>query len=197
MKEMNKQRKYYLKEAPKKLSGKEQAKLNKRKKFYEKLERLSEKFLQNQDLRKIIAFSSNKGISFPEYDDLSLELNNKSIEYTEDIDVNEFDTVEITYLEEAKFLTKNSNSKLYKIFKHETVLDNEGNIKKGKEGSDENYDYQKSYNWGIEILNTEKLLELIRKEKENPTIYDMTPTTAKIQEPVYRRYSRPRPRNRS
>ncbi len=178
-----------MKKKQKKLSGKEQAKLNKRKKFYSKFTRLIGE--------EIILLSMNKGISFPEYDDLSKVLQEDYEEYESEINYEEVKTLEIVYLEEAHFLVNAVKSQLVKVIRRETTIDNEGFDRRGQSGADDSYHYQAAFNWGVQVVDGEVFKNLLEKEMENPTLYDLTPKIAEIQEPVYRKNQRPvRKRNR-
>ncbi len=172
-----------------KLSGKDQAKLNKRKKFYERLERLV--------TNRVIVISMNKGISFPEFDELSKIFQDDHLKFEDDIEFDELKSIEIVYYEEAHFLLNATKSKHLNILRRETIVDNEGNERRGQSGVDEGYNYQAAYNWIIQIKENNKILALLEKEKEEPTIYDLTPEKAVIQEPFYRKaYRMPRRRKR-
>lgn len=170
-----------------KLSGKEQAKLNKRLKFYEKLVRFADK--------KLVLIKMNKGISFPEFDELSIIFKEDFVKFESEIDFEEIKSIEIVYYEEAHFLLNASKSKLLSIFRRETFVDNEGNERKGQSGADESYNYTAAFNWGIEIKDVKKLLVLLEKEKVEPTTYDLTPKAAIIPVPIHRKSWKP-PRRR-
>ncbi|MCE7736963.1 MAG: hypothetical protein GPJ54_18910 [Candidatus Heimdallarchaeota archaeon] len=170
-----------------KLSGKEQAKLNKRQKFYEKLIRLVDK--------KVILLKMNKGISFPEFDELSIIFKEDFVKFESEIDFEVIKFIEIVYYEEAHFLRNASKSKLLNIFRRETFVDNEGNERKGQSGEDDSYNYTAAFNWGVEIKDAKKLLTLLEKEKDEPTVYDLTPKAAIIPEPIHRKSWKP-PRRR-
>ncbi|MHA2251849.1 MAG: hypothetical protein ACXAD7_15910 [Candidatus Kariarchaeaceae archaeon] len=172
-----------MKKKQAKLTGKEHAKLNKRKKFYGKLERL----LNEQ----IILLSMNKGISFPAYDDLSKVFQEDFLKYESEINYEEVKSIEIVYLEEAHFLLTAAKSKHLKIIRKETMVDNDGFDRKGQSGADDSYNYQAAFNWGVQIIDVKGLLPLLKKEKESPTSYDLTPKMAEIQDPVYRKTRKP------
>ncbi|MHA2172064.1 MAG: hypothetical protein ACXAB7_19510 [Candidatus Kariarchaeaceae archaeon] len=165
-----------------KISGKEQAKLNKRKKFYEKFNRLI-----GEDL---ILISMNRGISFPEYDELSKIFQEDYSKNESEINFEEIKSIEIVYLEEAHFLLNASKSKHLKIIRRETTVDNEGTDRRGQSGADDSFNYQAAYNWGVQVIDKKGVLILLEKEMENPSEYDLTPKVAKIQEPVYRKTRR-------
>jgi hypothetical protein len=130
----------------------------------------------------------NKGISFPEYDILSkvFEDVNKTIE--DEIEVEELDSLEIAYIEEAHFLVNMVKSKNLEIIKKETFVDSDGQDLKGVSGSDESYNYQSSYNWLVRVTHLKELLEVLEKEKNEPSEYDLTPEKAVIPEPFYRKH---------
>ncbi|MHA2030945.1 MAG: hypothetical protein ACW99A_05825 [Candidatus Kariarchaeaceae archaeon] len=170
-----------------KLSGKEHAKLNKRKKFYEKLERMLR--------HNVILLSMNKGISFPEYDELSKIFKDDFTKFDEEINFEELKSIDIVYYEEAHFLLNAAKSELLGIHRRETFVDNEGNERRGQSGADEGYNYQKAFNWGIQVKDDKNLLKLLENEKEEPSEYDLTPEAAVIPEPFYRKSWKP-PRRR-
>ena len=179
----------HLKKKQVKLSGKDHAKLNKRKKFYEKFERM----LRNE----VILLSMNKGISFPEFDELSLVFKDDFTDFESEIDIEEIKSIEIVYLEEAHFLLNLSKLKHLNIFRRETFVDNEGQERRGQSGADQDYNYQAAFNWGVKINDAKKIVALLKKEQEQPTYYDLTPEAAVIQEPIYRKaYRLPRRRKR-
>ena len=155
------------------------------------------KFSNNSETDPLLVLSMNKGISFPEYDALSKIFKDDNTTFESDINFLDVSSIEIVYYEEAHFLLNMSKSKYISIFRKETFVDNDGNELKGVSGADESYKYQASYNWGIQIKDFEKLLEVLKKEKEEPTVYDLTPEKAVIQEPIYRKaYRLPRRRKR-
>ncbi|MCY3413390.1 MAG: hypothetical protein INQ03_17250 [Candidatus Heimdallarchaeota archaeon] len=177
----------------KKLTGAEHAKLNKRKKFYERLERYCER---NKDEEVIEIFlGMNKNYIFPDFDDLSLVLKEKFEKYDPEINIDDFKTIEIAYLEEAHFLQGCSQKGLITILQSETKFNSDGSKRKGANADDEDYNYQAAFFWGIRIDKFDKLIELLEKEKEEPSYYDLTPDMAEIQEPIHYKSKKP-PRRR-
>ena len=144
----------HLKKKEVKLSGKEQAKLNKRKKFYEKFERMLSK--------EVILLSMNKGISFPEFDELSLIFKDDFTTLEKEIDFEEVKSIEIVYYEEAHFLLNLSKLKHLSIFRRETFVDNEGQERRGQSGADDGYNYQAAFNWGVQIIDAKKIVSLLK-----------------------------------
>jgi len=172
----------------KKLTGADYAKINKRKKFYEKLLRWKEE--------KQILISMNKSITFPEFDPLSKLFTENFTLLEEDLDYEKTRTLDIIYMEEAHFLLNAAKSKVLKILRKETFIDDEGNDRKGISGADSNYNYQSAFNWVISLGKSKKLLDMLEKELENPTEYDLTPTIAVIQEPIYHKSQKWKPKRR-
>ena len=83
------------------------------------------------------------------------------------------------------------------FFSRETFVDNEGQERRGQSGADDGYNYQAAFNWGVQIIDAKKIVSLLKKEQEDPTVYDLTPEAAVIQEPIYRKaYRLPRRRKR-
>jgi hypothetical protein len=130
----------------------------------------------------------NKGISFPEYDDLSKVFEDHNKKFESDIDIEKLDSLDIAYIEEAHFILQSSESNNVDIFRKETYVDSEGQDLRGVSGADESYNYQSSFNWIIQVVNKEKLLQILEKEKESPSEYDLTPEKAVIPEPFYRKH---------
>ena len=178
----------------KKLTGKEQAKSNKRKKFYEKLERFYDRFQESDD--QVIFLSMNKKHSFPEFDGLSKILNKNFVEFDKGIKIKDSKSIEIVYFEEAHFLLENSKSNFIKICRRETKFNNEGKLRKGVSSSNEDYDYQTAYNWAIKMDRNEKFAEILANEKLDPSKYDLTPPKAVILESIHYKSKRPPRRKR-
>lgn len=178
----------------KKLTGKDHAKLNKRKKFYEKLERFYNKLIDSDE--NVVFLSMNKNISFPEFDALSIILNKNCVDLEEEIEVEKKNTLEIVYFEEAHFLLEASKLNLVTICRQETQYNNEGRLRKGLTASKEEYDYQKAFNWGIRLDKKAKFAKSIAKEKLDPTWYDLTPPKAIILEPIHYKSKKPPRRKR-
>lgn len=172
----------------KKLTGADHAKINKRKKFYEKLLRWKDE--------KQILISMNKSITFPEFDPVSKLFEENFTKFEEDLDYDKIRTLDIIYMEEAHFLLKAAKSKVLKIMRKETFIDDDGNDRKGISGADSNYNYQSAFNWVVALGKSKKLLEMLETEAEDPTEYDLTPTTAVIQEPIYRKSQKWKPKRR-
>ncbi len=183
-----------------KLSGKEQAKINKRKKFYNKFERLCSNFLEQDRTEEIILLALNKQITFPVYDDLSILFQDKFTEIDEEFNVEDATFLSLPFLDDGRFLFKAAKSKLLKIIRQETKKESDGSLRKGygKQEDSDDYNYQAAYIWGIQISNMSKLLELLAKEKENPTEYIVEEKTEERlgQRKRYRRAWRPRRRRR-
>ncbi len=179
----------------KKLTGKELAKINKRKKFYDKLENLYNRSEEGKD--QIIFLTMNKKNSFPEFDELSKILNKNFVELDQEIEMKGSRTLDIVYFEEAQFLLDASKSEILKIYRRETKLNAEGELRKGSGSTEGDYNYQAAYNWAIEIGKNEKLAETLAKERVNPTVYDLTPAKAVILDPIhYRSKKQPRRKRR-
>lgn len=139
----------------------------------------------------------NKGISFPEFDELSIIFKEDSAKSEDEINFEEIKSLEIVYWEEAHFLRDVSRLKHLNLLRRETFVDNEGNERRGQSGADDGYNYQKAFNWVVQIKDAKKILKLLEKEKVEPTVYDLTPPAAIIQEPIYRKsWKLPRRRKR-
>ncbi len=179
----------------KKLTGKELAKINKRKKFYDKLENLYNRVEEGKE--QVIFLTMNKKNSFPEFDGLSKILTNNFVELDKEIEMKGSRTIEIVYFEEAQFLLDASKSEILKIYRRETKFNTEGELRKGSGSEDGDYNYQAAFNWAIGIQKNEKLTETLAKERVNPTEYDLTPAKAVILDPFhYRSKKQPRRKRR-
>jgi hypothetical protein len=179
----------------KKLTGKELAKINKRKKFYEKLERFYNR-LEDDD-EEVIFISMNKNFSFPEFDDLSKVLTKNFVELDQEIKMEDSKSIDMTYFEEAQFLLETSESKLLIILRGETKFDSDGNLLKGATSTSDDYNYQSTFNWAIKLIKNEKFGKMLAEEKINPTEYDLTPPKAVILDPFhYKSKKQPRRKRR-
>jgi hypothetical protein len=165
-----------------KLTGKEMAKINTRKKFYKKFERLcqiaKEKDEENQT---IIPLSYKKTKAIEEFDEFSRLFERVFNKSEEPIDM-EHQILDVPFLEDGVFILKAAQDKLLEIIRHETYQDDHGNPRKGRLENDESYQYQSAFYWAMSLnpKNIEKVLDLLEKEKEDPTDYDMTIRTQKI-----------------
>ena len=178
-----------------KLTGKEQAKINARIKFYSKFERICQKIENDPENNKLISLKMNKSLIFPEYDELSILFSDSYVEPESELNVDELTFIDLPYYDEGHFLLKASKSKYIKIYRKETFVDDEGNERKGSAGSADTYNYQSAYNWIIDLENTPKLIELLSKETENPTTYNIKPKMKKLERMTYRKAWKP-PRRR-
>ncbi|MFW9995246.1 MAG: hypothetical protein ACFFD4_24635 [Candidatus Odinarchaeota archaeon] len=184
-----------------KLTGKEQAKVNKRIMFYKKFERICKNIIEqgNEGESEIIPLSLNKKVSFPEYDDLSLLFKEYSseVEDENEIDVTNNRPLVLPFLDDARFLVNASKDNLVKIIRQETDKDDDGSMRRGVSAvDDDTYAYQVAYYWGIQLLDPAKLLELVEKEIEEPTTYVVEVVTKKVPKPKsyrkpYRKYRGP------
>ncbi|MHA2365712.1 MAG: hypothetical protein ACXAC7_17270 [Candidatus Hodarchaeales archaeon] len=181
----------------KKLTGKEQAKINKRKKFYNKLERISRKISNDNLQDQVILIEINKKLTFPEYDELSLLFQNDFSDEELKINLDTATTLSFPYLDDARFLVTASRAKVIKIIRQETFVEDDGSERRGSSGTDDSYNYQSAFNWGFIILNVPKLLERLEKEKENPTTYILKQKMKKIQKQTYQRAWKPPNRRKS
>ena len=167
------------------LSGKEQAKLNKRKSFYSKLERQIAQSDNDNEKEHFYLINYQKQTIFPEYDDLTLILN----DYTEKIKIDKTTVdehvISIPDLDEGYFLRNMAKDSKIKIFKEETFENANGTIRKGSTGSIDDYNYQSAYNYYIQILEKDEFIKIIEKEKEEPTTYDIPVVTKKVETKRY------------
>lgn len=179
----------------KKLTGKELAKINKRKKFYVKLESFYNRIQENDNPK--IFLMMNKKNSFPEFDSLSKILANNFVELDDDIEMKDHRSIEIVYFEEAHFILDSSKSELLKIYRRETKFNSDGELRKGSSSENDDYNYQAAFNWAIGFDKNEKLAEILAKEKLDPTEYDLTPDKPVILDPFhYRSKKQPRRKRR-
>ena len=175
------------------ISGKEQAKINKRKSFYSKFERQIKSF-QPENLEKtffLINFQNKT--SFPTFDDLTILLK----DFSEEIESFEADTqnlpISMQYIEEGMYLKALASENIIKILKKETFENDDGTIRKGSNGAIDDYNYQSAYNFYIQIVQIEKILTSLAKEKESPSLYEIVVKTKKIeQKKYYKTYRYPR-----
>ena len=180
-----------------KLTGKEQVKLNKRKKFYHKFERLGAKLLKENRSDQFILLTMNKKITFPEYDDLTLTIqNNFSEDPDREIDIENVPSLALPNLDEARFLVDASRAKVLQIIRQETFVTDDGSERRGSSGSDESYKYQSAFNWLFQLLDIPKLLKRLEKEKEDPTTYNVKQIMKKIEKPRYQKAWKPPSRRR-
>ena len=179
------------------LSGKEMAKLNKRKSFYSKLER---QISQSENEKKddlYFPIKFHKQIVFPEYDDLTLIINDFA-ELIKDLDEeSKGSSISLPDLDEGHFLKNMSKSGLIELFKEEVFENADGTIRKGSTGSIDDYNYQSAFNFFVKVVDEDKFLKKIEKEKEDPTTYDIPVKTKKIEKKKYvKTYRYPRRRRR-
>ena len=174
------------------LSGKEQAKLNKRKSFYNKLERI----IQNES-DKLISIMFHKQAVITEYDDIALVLNDHS-ELIKDLeDDSKGQSISLPDLDEGYFLKTMAKTGLIEILKEEVFENEDGTLRKGSTGSIDDYNYQSAHNYYVKVLNEKELLTQLEKEKEDPTTYDIPVKHKKIEKKKYiKTYRYPRRRKR-
>jgi hypothetical protein len=136
----------------------------------------------------------NKKFVFPEYDDLSLlfleyiDLKKENDEETEETEESENEQIEFSkegalalpFLDEAYFLVEMIKSNIIELVYQETFENDDGSQRKGSAGSLDAYNYQSAYNWGVRILNFDKLAKTLEKEAEDPTIYTIEVKMKKI-----------------
>ena len=182
------------------VTGKDHAKFNKRQRFYSKFLRKCNSLSEKEELDSIIPLTMNKKFIFPEYDDLSLLL----LEHVSEGEVDEEESVsadnttfskdgnlEIPFIDDGYFLIEKIKSKELELICQETFEDEEGNVRKGSgsgTGNDD-YNYQSAYNFGIRILEADKLSKTLEKEAETPTEYEIEVKTKTIDR--RRHYHRP------
>lgn len=180
-----------------KLTGKEQAKINKRKKFYNKFERLITKLLKDNRNDQIILMTMNKKITFPEYDDLTLTFQN---DFSEDpdleIDIENIPSLALPFLDDARFFVAASREKVLVLIRQETFIKDDGSERRGSSGSDESYKYQSAFNWVFRLTNIPKLLKRLEIEKDDPTDYQVKQIMKKIDRPYYQKAWKPPSRRR-
>lgn len=181
-----------------KLTGKEQAKLNKRKKFYKKFERLGEKLLKENHSDQIILLTMNNKRSFSEYDDLYLVIQNDFSDDPdrEEINLENVPSLALPFLDEARFLVTASRAKVLQIIRQETFVKDDGSERRGVSGSDESYSYQPAYNLVFQLLDIPKLLKKLKIEKEDPATYQVKQIMKIIDKPTYRKAWKPPSRRR-
>jgi hypothetical protein len=178
-----------------KLTGKEHAKLNTRKKFYEKFGRICQR-IQNKSISdQIILLSMNKLFTFPEYDELSITFIDDHKVVQDEIKQEESLSIALPFIDEAYFLVKSSRAKLLNILRKETLVDDAGNERKGTSSTNDSYNYQSAFNWGVEFKDLSKLIPLIEKEIETPTTYNIKVQMKKLEKMTYRKAWKP-PRRR-
>jgi len=170
------------------VTGKDLAKFNKRQRFYSKFLRISNNLNEKNKLDTIIPLTMNKKFVFPEYDDLSLLFidhiekkqedeeseNSKVIEFTKE------GALALPFIDEAYFLVEMVKSKTIELVYQETYENDDGSQRKGSAGSIDAYNYQSAYNWGVRILDYEKLSKSLEKEAEKPTTYKIEVKMKKI-----------------
>ncbi len=163
-------------------SGKEQAKMNKRKSFYSKLER---QLNNEKNEEKLFPIMLHKKIIFPEYDDLVLVLDDYSEKLKNVDDDSKGDIISMPDIDEGYFLKQMSKNGYIEIFKQEVFVDANGTIRKGSTGSIDDYKYQSAYNLFMKVSKKKELLNEIGKEKENPTEYNIEIKTKKMETKKY------------
>lgn len=176
------------------LSGKEQAKLNKRKSFYSKLER---QLNHEKNGEKLFPIMLHKKTIFPEYDDLVLVLDGFSEKLKNVDEESKGDILSMPDLDEGYFLKQMSKKGFIELFKEEVYENADGTIRKGSTGSIDDYKYQAAYNLYMKVTNETELLTEVGKEKENPTEYNIKTKTKKLEPKKYiKTYRYPRRRKR-
>lgn len=180
------------------LTGKESAKINKRKRFYNKLERRLQSLESEKASKKLLLpIMFKKVASLPEYDDFTLIINDFS-ELTEEVsEDSKVEALSIPDLDEGYFLKDMSKSGLIKILKEETFENDDGSARKGSTGSIDDYNYQSAFNFYIQVVKMKELLKKVDKEKEDPTEYDIPVKMKKIPKKKYvKTFKYPRRRRR-
>lgn len=176
------------------LSGKEQAKRNKRINFYSRLERL----LQNDSDKEIlIPISFHKQAIITEYDDVAIVLDDHT-EVIKDVDDDtKSRAISLPDIDEGYFLKNMSKNGLIEILKEEVFENEDGTIRKGSTGSIDDYNYQSAYNYYFKVLKEKEFLAQVEKEKDDPTTYDIPVKMKKIPKKKYiKTYRYPRRRRR-
>ncbi len=176
------------------ISGKEQAKLNKRKSFYSKFER---QISNESDQETLIPIMFHKQAIITEYDDMALVLDEFS-ELIKDIDDDSKSrAISLPDIDEGYFLKNMSKKGLIQLYKEEVFENEDGTIRKGSTGSIDDYNYQSAYNYYVIVLKEKDLLKELEKEKEDPTTYDIPVKHKKIEKKKYvKTYRYPRRRRR-
>ena len=180
------------------LTGKESAKLNKRKRFYSKFERRIQSLESEEgDVNKYIPIMFKKVATLPEYDDLALLLNDFSEKIEDLSDESKIEAISIPDLDEGYFLKNMSKEGLIKIFKEETFENDDGSARKGSSGSIDDYNYQSAFNFYIQVIKMKEFLTKVGKEAENPTEYDIKVKMKKMPKKKYvKTFKYPRRRRR-
>ena len=167
------------------LSGKEQAKLNKRINFYNKLERQISQLTEENIENTFFPIQYKKKMIFPEYSDLVLILN----EYSEELKKLEEDkkgsTVSLPEVDEIHFLEQMSKKKFIKLYKEEVFENRDGTVRKGSTGSIDDYNYQSAFNFYLQVLNQEELQKQVDEEKTDPTTYKIPVKMKKLEKKKY------------
>ncbi len=163
-------------------SGKELAKINKRKAFYNKFERQLKASLSKNQGDFFFPLSFQNKTSFPAFDDLNLLLRDFSEDLKNLKEESKDQVISLPNIDEGIFLLNQAKDGVIKIFKEETFVNDDGSIRKGSTGSLGNYNYQSAYCYYIQVVNYDALLHTIEKEKEDPTIYEIKVKTKKIQQ---------------
>jgi hypothetical protein len=177
------------------LSGKELAKLNKRKTFYNKFERLIKSMSDEQKMDNLIPLMLLKKLSFPEYDDVTL-LFTKHTVIKDATDEMKEQAISLPFIDEGIFLKNMAEKELIEILREETLENSDGTARKGSTGSIDDYNYQSAFNFYVKILNEKDFSDHVAKEKEEPTTYVIKVKTKKMEKKKYiKTYRYPR-RNR-
>ena len=176
------------------LTGKELAKINKRRTFYNKFERL----IQNEtEQENLIPIMFHKQAVIAEYDDMALVLNDHSEQIKDVADDSKSRPISLPDLDEGYFLKTMSKKGLIELFKEEVFENEDGTLRKGSTGSIDDYNYQSAHNYYVKVLNEKELLAQVEKEKDDPTTYDIPVKTKKIEKKKYiKTYRYPRRRKR-
>ena len=184
------------------VTGKDHAKFNKRQRFYNKFLRLVNNLKENDELESIISLTMKKKSVFPEYDDLSMlfldlvsdqeegdDTEQDSSEPVEKIDFSKGKTLEMPFIDEGYFIVNNVKEEILDLVYKETFENEDGGQRKGSAGSLEAYNYQSAYNWGLMILDYDKLVKSLKKEADEPSTYKIEVKMKKIERK--RKYKKP------
>lgn len=161
-----------------KITGKDHAKVNLRKRFYKRLDSVCSRVQKGKLEDDPILLLLKKQKVFPEFDEFTNVIEGgKGFQKLERDQINiseKIISLNIPFIDEAYFFRNMESKKLITIMRQETHLDENGNIRKGvttSENEDDAYNYQVAYNWIIKLSKVAKLQEIVAKEMEEPTEY--------------------------
>lgn len=166
-----------------KLSGKEQAKINTRIRFYTKLERVCKQIPQEKLTETFIPIGINNKVNIPTFDDITLilEKDSKITNINSDFKIDEGDILQLPYLDELHFLVEKSHAHLIELARQESFVNDDMTLRKGSSNNNDSYNYQPAYRYGFKILDLEKFLIEITKEKQAPKTYEIEVKMKKIE----------------